>query len=235
MTTLARYRDDASPPALRAAIRDLAVRGVLPAVALLATGLLVGWLVVPPLSALTGEDQLNVSFQSGRTATLDYVARLASTIGGVSGNAVICVLATLLLWAMSRQWWLATLPVIALNLHIFVHIVTSTLVARPRPNVEHLDIGQPTASFPSGHMGATTAQLLVVVLFLWFRVENLAVRIVIITITGVYLFVLAWSRIYLGMHHPTDVIWGAINGITCGLIAWLYLRRTSTQHPLKAE
>lgn len=235
MTTLARYRDDASPPALREAFRDLAVRGVLPAIGLLAIGLLVGRFVVASLSALTAEDQLNVWFQSGRTDSLDSVARLASTIGGVTGNAVICVLATLLLWAMSRQWWLATLPVIALNLHIFVHIVTSTLIARPRPDVEQLDIGQPTASFPSGHMGATTAQLLVVVLFLWCRVENLAVRVVIITVTCGYLLVLAWSRIYLGMHHPTDVIWGAINGVTCGLIAWLYLRRHPTEHGKQAE
>jgi undecaprenyl-diphosphatase len=230
MTALARHRDDASAPALRGALRDLAVRGVLPASGLLAVGLLVGRFVIGPLSAATREDQLNVLLQSGRTASLDYVARLASTIGGVAGNAVICVLATLLIWAMSRQWWLATLPVIALNLHIFVHIATSTLIARPRPDVEQLDIGQPTASFPSGHMGATTAQLLVVVLFLWYRVESVAVRIVIITITGGYLFVLAWSRIYLGMHHPTDVLWGAINGITCGLIAWLYLRRNPIEH-----
>lgn len=232
MTTLARYRDDGSPPALRAAVRDLAVRGILPAVALLAVGLLVGRFLVAPVSALTGEDQLNVRFQSGRTASLDYVARLASTIGGVTGNAIICVLAMLLLWAMSRKWWLATLPLIALNLHIVVHIATSTLIARPRPQVEQLDIGQPTASFPSGHMGATTAQLLVVVLFLWYRVESPTARIVIITITGGYLLVLAWSRIYLGMHHPSDVIWGALNGVSCGLIAWLYLRRTPAPHTL---
>ncbi len=235
MTTLARYRDDGSPPALRAAARDLLVRGVLPAVALLAVGLLVGRFLIEPLSALTGEDQLNVLLQSGRTAWLDEVARLASAIGGVTGNAVICVLATLLLWAMSRQWWLATLPVIALNLHIFVHIVTSTLIARPRPAVEHLDIGQPTASFPSGHMGATLAQLLVVVLFLWYRIQSLAARIVVVLITGCYLVVLAWSRIYLGMHHPTDVVWGAVNGVACGLIAWLYLRRSPSPHALTAE
>jgi undecaprenyl-diphosphatase len=181
--------------------------------------------VVLPLSGLTGEDRLSGWLQAGRTPWLDAVARIASTIGGVTGNAVLCVLATVLIWAMSRQWWLATLPVIALNLHIFVHIATSTLIARQRPDVEQLDIGQPTASFPSGHMGATTAQLLIVVLFLWYRVESRVVRVVIVAVTGGYLLVLAWSRVYLGMHHPSDVIWGAVNGVACGLIAWLYLRR----------
>ena len=56
------------------------------------------------------------------------LALLASTIGGVVGNGIICVVSIAIVWAMSRQWWLATLPLVALNLHIGVHIVTSTLI-----------------------------------------------------------------------------------------------------------
>jgi undecaprenyl-diphosphatase len=220
-----RYRDDGSPPALIGAGRDLVVRAILPTLGLSAVGLVVGWLVVVPLSVWTGEDRLVFWLRAGRTWWLDNLARAASAIGGVTGNAVICILAVTLIWALTRQWWLAALPAIALWLHIFVHVTTSTLVARPRPAVEPLDIGQPTASFPSGHMGATTAQLLVVVLFLWDRVERLAVHMVLIATTCGYLLVLAWSRVYLGMHHPSDVVWGAIIGMVCGLIAWLFLRR----------
>jgi undecaprenyl-diphosphatase len=225
MTVLTRYRDDASPPALGAAGRDLVVRAILPTLGLLAVGLVVGWLVVVPLSVWTGEDRLVLWLRTGRTPSMDSLARGASAIGGVTGNAVICILAVTMIWALSRQWWLAALPAIALWLHIFVHIVTTTLVARQRPDVQPLDIGQPTASFPSGHMGATTAQLLVVALFLCAQVERMAVRMVIIATTCAYLLVLAWSRVYLGMHHPSDVVWGAVNGIVCGLIAWLFLRR----------
>ena len=121
---------------------------------------------------------------------------VASTIGGISGNAVICVLSILVIWAMTRQWWLATLPLVALNLHIGVHIVTSTLIARDRPSVQQLDVGQPTASFPSGHMGATTAQLLVMALFFWYALRSLALRMAIAACFGGYLLVLAWSRVY---------------------------------------
>ena len=53
---------------------------------------------------------------------------------------MICILSILVIWAMTRQWWLATLPLVALNLHIGVHIVTSTLIARDRPSVQQLDV-----------------------------------------------------------------------------------------------
>jgi undecaprenyl-diphosphatase len=229
MTVVSRFRDDDDPPALKDAARDLVVRAVVPAIGLILAGLAVGWLVVVPLASSTGEDQLNLVLRAGRTPTLDMVARIASEIGGVMGNAVLCVLAVVIIWFASRRWWLAALPFVALQLHIFVHIVTSTLVGRQRPDVEPLDVGQPTSSFPSGHMGATTAQLLVVVLFVCNRVESVVVRVVVIVTTGGYLLVLGWSRLYLGMHHLSDVVWGALNGVVCGLIAWLFLRRNPAQ------
>lgn len=225
MTTLVRYRDGAEAPTVREVARDLVVRALPPALVLILVGLAVGHFVVPAVSVWTGEDRLSVALQAGRTPFLDGLALTASAIGGVAGNAVICVISVVVVWATSRQWWLATLPLVALNLHIFVHIVTSTLISRDRPNVEQLDIGQPTASFPSGHMGATTAQLLVMALFLWYLFGRLALRVAIVACLTAYLLVLAWSRVYLGMHHPTDVAWGAVNGVACGLIAWRYLRQ----------
>ena len=205
------------------------IRALLPALALVVVGLGMGWVLIGPIGAWTGEDQVSVLAQSGRTPTLDAIARIASEIGSVNGNAIICILGVSLVWALTRRWWLAALPALALPLHVMVHIATSTIIARPRPAVETLDIGQPTASFPSGHMGATTAQLLVLVLFFYQRVDSRAWRAVIIAAVTGYLMVLGWSRVYIGMHHVSDVLWGAVNGVACGLIAWLCLRRSPVQ------
>ncbi|HEY3407999.1 MAG TPA: phosphatase PAP2 family protein, partial [Propionicimonas sp.] len=185
--------------------------------------------LVGPIGSSPAEDQLSVLAQSARTPVLDTIARTASAIGSVNGNAIICLLSVALVWIVSRRWWLAALPAVALALHVMVHIATSTLVARPRPHVETLDIGQPTASFPSGHMGATTAQLLVLVLFFFHRVESRAWRVAVTVVVAGYLLVLGWSRVYLGMHHVSDVLWGAVNGVACGLIAWLFLRRNPAE------
>ncbi|HEY3410899.1 MAG TPA: phosphatase PAP2 family protein [Propionicimonas sp.] len=225
MTLLTRYQDDQTAPTLLAVGRDLIIRALLPALALFTVGLGVGWVLVGPIGSSPAEDQLSVLAQSARTPVLDTIALTASAIGSVNGNAIICLLSVALVWIVSRRWWLAALPAVALALHVMVHLATSTLVARPRPQVETLDIGQPTASFPSGHMGATTAQLLVVVLFLFHRVASQLWRSMVTLLATGYLLVLGWSRVYLGMHHLSDVLWGAVNGVACGLIAWFFLRR----------
>lgn len=229
MTALARPRDEDRAPVLKEVAHDLLLRAVVPALVLIVAGLAVGWLLVVPLAAATGEDQVNVLLQAARTPTLDSSARIASMIGSVAGNGVICVLAVAFIWVVSRQWWVAVLPAIALQTHVIVHIVTSTLVGRPRPEVEHLDIGQPTTSFPSGHMGATTAQLLVVALFLCQRPASRIFKVLVVVLITGYLVWLGWSRLYLGMHHPSDVVWGAVNGVACGLIGWFSLRRHASE------
>ena len=228
MTQLARNRGDVAPTA-GAVGRDLVVRALLPAMALFTLGLGMGWVLSGPIGTSTGEEQLSVLAQSGRSPTLDAIAKTASEIGSVNGNAIICVVSVVLVWLLSRRWWLAALPAVALALHVMVHLATSTLIARPRPRVETLDVGQPTASFPSGHMGATTAQLLVLALFLLQRIGSRVWRTVIAVAIAGYLLVLGWSRVYLGMHHLSDVVWGAVNGIACGLIAWLFLRRNPAE------
>lgn len=225
MTLLSRHRDDQSAPTIVAVGRDLILRALLPAMALFTLGLGVGWVLVGPIGSSLAEDQVSVLAQSERTPILDSVAMTASQIGSVNGNALICLLSVILVWVLSRRWWLAALPAVALALHVGVHLATSTLIGRPRPPVQTLDVGQPTASFPSGHMGATTAQLLVLLLFFFHRVENRVWRVVVTAVVTGYLLVLGWSRVYLGMHHVSDVVWGAVNGVACGLIAWLFLRR----------
>jgi len=222
---VSRYRDDQSAPTILGAGRDLVFRALVPALALFSVGLAIGWVLAGPIGESMREDQFSAQVQSGRTPTLDAIARIASAIGSVAGNAVICVVSVALIAVFSRRWWLAALPALALWLHVMVHMATSTLIARPRPEVETLDVGQPTASFPSGHVGATTAQLLVLVLFFCYRVESRAWRAIVIAVVTAYLLVLGWSRVYLGMHHVSDVLWGAVNGVACALIAWLFLRR----------
>ncbi|MBK8460874.1 MAG: phosphatase PAP2 family protein [Micropruina sp.] len=229
MSVLSRYRDDESAPTLRGAGRDLIFRALLPTLALFLVGLGVGWVVTGPFSAWTGEDQLSVLAQAQRTPALDEFARTASEIGSVNGNILLCIIGVGLVWAFTRRWWLAALPAVALILHVLLHLFTSILVGRERPDVEKLDIGQPTHSFPSGHMGATTAQLVVLALLFCLLVGSRAWRIVVITVVTAYLLVLGWSRVYLGMHHVTDVLWGAVNGVVCGLIAWLFLRRETAE------
>ena len=37
-----------------------------------------------------------------------------------------------------------------------------------------------------------------------------------------------YARLYRGMHHLSDVLVGAVNGVVCMLLAWNYLRRKTS-------
>ena len=79
---------------------------------------------------------------------MDALTRGASAIGSAPGNIGGCILFMAIVSWITRRWWVALLPGLALSLEAIVHAVTSTIVNRDRPAVEHLDAAQPTASFP---------------------------------------------------------------------------------------
>lgn len=221
---LSRYEVDTAAPRPSSAARDLAVRALLPTIGLLLVNVAIGFSIVGPGRGWGFEASVNTLLQAGRTPLKDGLARAVSTAGNAATNIAACLLFMVVVWLVTRRWWVAILPGVALSIEAIVHAVTSVLVNRDRPPVEHLDAAMPTASFPSGHVGATLAQLLILLLLV--RQWKSATGRIALTIT-VFAFValLAWSRLYLGMHHPSDVTVGLFNGVVAAGLGWNYLRR----------
>ena len=93
------------------------------------------------------------------------------------------------------------------------------IVKRNRPFQNHEDellINKPiTYSFPSGHTASSFAALAV------FLQMNGKLGLIMSPIATL----IAFSRIYLKVHYPTDVIFGIVLGITCGVSVVSFLGR----------
>jgi undecaprenyl-diphosphatase len=125
----------------------------------------------------------------------------------------------------------------AAALFVFVSVAGGQLLSsvlklgvdRPRPElVSHLaDVH--TLSFPSGHAMMSAVTYLTLGALLARIMPNTALRIYVLGVAILATFLVGASRVYLGVHWPSDVLagWcaGAAWAMLCWLIARLMLRR----------
>lgn len=223
-TFVHRYELDRTRPTFAEARADLARRALAPAVGLFAAVVVVGLLIVGPLDSLPGEAAVNEELQKERTPILNQLTAIWSGIGNTEFIIGGCVLAIGLFWWRTREWWVAIIPGIAVAVQAAVFMLSALVVGRERPDVEHLDEAPPTSGFPSGHTGASVAFYLSVAL-LARRIRNRWLRYVVTTLCVAVPVLVAYARLYRGMHHPTDVGVGAVNGLVCVVLGWRYLSR----------
>ena len=80
----------------------------------------------------------------------------------------------------------------------------AAIVKRPRPDVPNLDSNLPTSAFPSGHMAATTCLYAGIAILVIGRARGWWRYLSLIPAVAMPVMV-AWSRMYRGEHHPTDI------------------------------
>ncbi|MBQ6628163.1 MAG: phosphatase PAP2 family protein [Methanobrevibacter sp.] len=148
----------------------------------------------------------------------DVIMPHISDCGGFVTLLVICVLAILVLRHYKRQRYLeiAKMCLYALVLSGVIAACLKLAYHSPRPftvleNVRQLTIPTEPNSFPSGHTSSTFS---VVSVLVWTLRENKAV----VCLLVLFAFLLAFSRIYVGVHYPFDVLVGAIVGVSSGAV-----------------
>lgn len=107
-------------------------------------------------------------------------------------------------------------------------------IARPRPDiVAHLtEVND--FSFPSGHAMLSAVTYLTIAAILSQTQDRRAVRIYIVSVAIFLSLLIGLSRIYLGVHYPTDVLAGWCAGAVWASVCWLVgrwcLRGTTNQN-----
>ena len=106
-----------------------------------------------------------------------------------------------------------------------VNQVLKQLFMRPRPDVvPHLrDVITP--SFPSGHAMESAIVYLTLGVMLMRVAERRITKIYCLTIAVLVTLLVGVSRVYLGVHYPTDVVGGWMLGFLWASICWLTEQR----------
>lgn len=99
-----------------------------------------------------------------------------------------------------------------------VNILLKDLFNRPRPVWNGVFATESTPAFPSGHAMMSLLTYGFLVFLLWRAVHHRPARVALIGGTAVLVGLIGFSRVYLGVHYPTDVIGGYVMGG-----AWLSL------------
>jgi membrane-associated phospholipid phosphatase len=171
---------------------------------LLALGLL-----VTRVLAHTAVHREEVAFEHGvvahRTPLWNEVTRFGTLLGATTTVIALTAAGCLLLAWRGHGPRLPAFLALAVAGETLLFVAASTVLDRLRPAIPHLDGAPPTSSFPSGHTAASIALWGGLALGLARTHPRHRLRAVSwVAAVALPLFVLS-SRLYRGMHWPTDV------------------------------
>ena len=88
---------------------------------------------------------------------------------------------------------------------LLVILLAALVIDRDRPDIPQLDEAPPTSSFPSGHTAASIALTFGLVIALYTLYRRRPVLVIGAVLATLYAGFVLVSRLYRGMHWPTDL------------------------------
>ncbi len=168
-----------------------------------------------PLTVLDAQlsNWLELHRTSGLTSTMLGITSLGDTV------IVISVTSGFLIYLISRKryYWTAAVASSVFG-GMLLNRFLKLAFQRPRPYFENPILTFTDYSFPSGHTMAATVFFGVVAAYLVTRTQEWRHRIPIILLAGLFIGLVAFSRMYLGAHYLSDVLAAMAEGL-----AWLSL------------
>jgi len=196
-------------------------------------GISIGFVVLTVFVVIFPHSFVDLKFsrelQEHQNPFLDATMKAASWFGYFPGSAIVVLLGALSFFIFKYRK--EALCVFLTSISGLVSSLIKMLVNRPRPTAPTVRIVQKVyeQSFPSGHV------LFYIVFFgflivLMYHLKTIPkiVRISVASVSGLLIFVIPFSRIYLGAHWFTDVLGGFLLGILClYLLCIFYFRKTA--------
>ncbi len=172
------------------------------------------------------DDSVNRWLVGQRTATLDTLTALGSDMGSTLTIVAIAFVSSVVL-AIKRHWREVEMIVVALTIEVSVFLLATLMVDRARPDVRRLDVSPPTSSYPSGHTAAAIVLYVSLAIVISSLTSSRLARALAWMLAILLPIAVGLSRLYRGMHHPTDVLASVLLAAGALTVALLAARTSS--------
>ena len=175
------------------------------------------------------EFQILDGLQTIHTSFLDTFMTSITKLGDAG---IVWIILTVILLLIPKTRKAGGYMAVALIADLIIcNVIIKPIVARPRPysinkTVQLLVTPLKDYSFPSGHTAASFAS--VSALYFAGR-KRMAAGALIVSV------LIAFSRMYLYVHYPTDVLGGLIIGLLCGWIADMIIQKVMEKRSRKSR
>ena len=162
---------------------------------------------------------------------LEVVVRDITALGGLLILGLLTIAACGYLWLTQRHK-LALFVAVSIPAGSLLNTLLKEYFTRPRPDIVPHGTGAALSSFPSGHAMMSAVVFLTLGALLSLSTENTRIKIYILFWSVFLTVIVGISRVYLGVHWPTDIIAGWIAGGTWAVLCLLvghWLLRTQKE------
>ena len=199
-------------------------------VGLLATVSLIMSIFAWFIKQFPGDLYWTLRLQSFHSNFLLSIMKGASFIFGGWFSVVVVIVICILVW-----WLIGKLEAILITVAGMLSLVNTIfklIIGRQRPPANLVQVFYPmqTNGFPSGHAMFAIMVLGLLAYFIYINMKNHILRTVVLLGLIALILLIGTSRVYLGVHWPSDVIGGyIIGGALLTALIWFYQTRKASQ------
>lgn len=175
-------------------------------------------------------DQNVISFIQGfESSIVTSIMKFFTFVGSLPVVLVIVLIALIILDKVLKHRTELLLFVVVMIGTPVLNQLLKFVFQRARPDLHRLiEVGG--YSFPSGHAMNAFAVYGILSFLLWRHIPTRLGRTTLIMISGLFIFLIGTSRIYLGVHYPSDIIGGYFaSSFWLAFAIWLFQRYKAKQ------
>jgi undecaprenyl-diphosphatase len=171
---------------------------------------------------ITFDSSVIASIQGRESPMLTSLMKFFTFIGSAPFVIILSLLLLVFLYKVLHHRFELILFIAAVAGSAVINQVLKSIFHRVRPNLHRL-IDVSGYSFPSGHaMNAFTVYVIISFL-LWRHIPSKLGRSILIFLSILMILAIGISRIYLGVHYPSDIIGGYFaSGFWLAIAIWIF-------------